>query len=330
MNTRAYSGSPHLEVGVWYGIGMDLSSIARKLWNGRHVSMFVLLATALSCVWFYFHPSTGAAIAVLGAVAAVMSIREMSPLEKFCGIVVVFGLLFVELRSIRRDDDDRKEARRQEVESFKAIATELTAAINQSQDQFSATMSHFGVIQAKTEAAADLSKRNLESVTGVDSYAWVTPQVWSISAASAVPLAIHNYGPNMLTGVTVQIMDMAAFDSVPFDETKVMEQMYFGPRINIGALPPFDGQTLPQALPPMSFGKDGKHAYGIEISSQSGVVHEAISFRRSTHPKQSGMLAFLISAMLQEHHTGKFTRGRELEYSGWSDEEWKGARHKHH
>jgi hypothetical protein len=47
-----------------------------------------------------------------------------------------------------------------------------------------------------------LAKKSIESQTGGDSYAYVTPQM----GVTPIPLTIYNYGTNTLTGVLVEIL----------------------------------------------------------------------------------------------------------------------------
>jgi hypothetical protein len=106
-------------------------------------------------VHYWRSPSgTGKAIAVLGAAAVLMAIRgdRMAHPEKILWMLVVFALLYVELRSIDRDraDNQRQQAelRQQETKQFEAILEEnrkdLSEILKDQSAKFTATMGEFG------------------------------------------------------------------------------------------------------------------------------------------------------------------------------------------
>jgi len=77
---------------------------AKAIWEHRITAWaFVFIALFCTCLFLWHSPSPGIAIAVLGCVAIVMSIRRLSSLQKVFWIAIVFVLLFVELTAIRVD-----------------------------------------------------------------------------------------------------------------------------------------------------------------------------------------------------------------------------------
>ena len=81
---------------------------SKPVWQDRRRAVVILLAAAAPCAWLWrFPPAPGYAIAVLGAVAAVMSIREMGQRERFVWLLVVFSLLYLEHSYTYRQRHDR-------------------------------------------------------------------------------------------------------------------------------------------------------------------------------------------------------------------------------
>lgn len=97
------------------------------------MSVVLLAVAAESCVWFWQRPSTGTAIAVLGAVAVVISMREIGPREKLAWLVVVFALLSVELRSINKDNAEKANAWNQETTAFQNLNNLMVFDLDQVQ-----------------------------------------------------------------------------------------------------------------------------------------------------------------------------------------------------
>src|ERR1022692_3506439 len=145
---------------------MALSVDARRLLASWQFALCLLLAAAAGAIWFWFHPSLGGAIAVLGAMAALMSIREIGPREKFAWSIMVFALLGVELHAIRHSDEELAESRKKENEAFQAIATGITKSISNSDKSFALTMGRMNTI-------VELSSENIKNVTGGDSFCYL-------------------------------------------------------------------------------------------------------------------------------------------------------------
>lgn len=290
-----------------------------KLWTHRltgHVLLCIPFVAFL-LLWLWPQPPSVAAV-VLGGVAF-LTFREMHHTHRALGMLAVFLLVAVELRDIYRE---RNANQMQQLEARQHADDRFAEILANNQQQFAATMLRFGIVQKKTEEVADLSKQNLENITGANSYAWVTPQIHNLLAVSNVPLAIHNYGPHVLTGVTIHVFDMSAFDSDDL-VTKVFEQEYFGPNIEVGTLVAGQTRSLPYTIPPVKMNERGTHMYRLEITSQSGEVEELIQFRKDA--KHSDMLAFFLVVSMRDQPlpTGKFTKPHLLELTGWSDEGFK-------
>jgi hypothetical protein len=101
-----------------------------RIWKeSRTVSIVLCGATTLCILYFQARlPLPGVAIAVLGAVAAIMSLRpEMRIVEKAAWMLIISALLFTEIRAIRKDRTDAEAAlkadRKSQDDNFQAIRT---------------------------------------------------------------------------------------------------------------------------------------------------------------------------------------------------------------
>lgn len=112
----------------------------------------MFFSVMLSVYWFFHLPAPGKAVAVLGAVAVFMALRgeikEIHGSEKILWILIVFGLLYIEIRAIDHDRTvaakEQAEARAEQLRNFGAIAGGIDATIKNSDKQFDATMSRIG------------------------------------------------------------------------------------------------------------------------------------------------------------------------------------------
>lgn len=80
----------------------------RKAWGSHWFAIALQLLAVAACVFIWIRPASSVAIGILGAAAAIMSIRKMTRFEKFGWVVVVFLLLGVELRAIRVDREQHE------------------------------------------------------------------------------------------------------------------------------------------------------------------------------------------------------------------------------
>ena len=96
-------------------------------WKSDKIALFLCILAALSSaalIWFV--PLPGISVTVLGAVAAVMSLRpDMKVGEKAAWMLIVASLLYAEIRAIRRDraeaESQALESRQEQNNAFKAI-----------------------------------------------------------------------------------------------------------------------------------------------------------------------------------------------------------------
>jgi len=123
------------------------------------------------CVYFYFHlPSSGKALLILGAMSAIMMFMDMRPMHKGIYVLIVLSLVLIENRALDKERMDsateQARIRSEENEKFQGIADKLSASLEQSQAAFYEMMSRLGTLTS-------LSKENLNTVTGGDTYCFI-------------------------------------------------------------------------------------------------------------------------------------------------------------
>jgi len=114
-------------------------------------------------------------------------------------------------------------------------------------------------------------------VTGGESFAIVTPQVWS--GLVPIPLSIRNYGKQTLTGVTVSIYGQHEFDIL-----NNPRNFYEAPLINVGTLYAGELRLLKETITPVESGlKEGDakvSQYQLHITAQNFTAVEYLWFKR--------------------------------------------------
>ena len=127
-------------------------------------------------------------------------------------------------------------------------------------------------------------------------------------------LSLHNYGPNILTGVQVTVMD---------DEDVELGRAFKLPYI-AGTIGAYGFTTLPDKLTPMIDPRTGMASYEIIIAAQSGEVDELLQFRPGKAPESGFAFRLLVSKHNAFDKNGKRIYGSksqtELADYGWSDE----------
>jgi hypothetical protein len=151
------------------GMEMEEHRIER-IWDSRATAL-VLGAIGAGCaVWAnIWLPLPGVSVAILGAMAAVMSLRpKMRMLEKAAWMVLISAMLGAEIHSIRRDrsTNDAKQSKIRDAENqkFDAIARGLKNAIELSKGQYSSTVSHVDSVLQTTQGVAATAQANLNDV----------------------------------------------------------------------------------------------------------------------------------------------------------------------
>lgn len=126
----------------------SLEAWLKPYWEHSVTSWVLGLIAAITAICFLHRsPVPGVSIAVLGVVAAVMSIRTLSTFEKFGWMLIVFALLYAEIRAIRVDRTEANkhalEDRQDQYSNFltlsrqqQSLATNLGGLQNSLEKQF--------------------------------------------------------------------------------------------------------------------------------------------------------------------------------------------------
>jgi hypothetical protein len=242
---------------------------AEKVWKSWPTSVLLCGIGAAAAMWVRWTlPAPGISIAILGLVAAVMSLRgEMRPLEKASWMLIISTLLVAEIQSIRTDrthaDSQAKSDRVAQDRAFELVLKKEDAQLQETLRGF--------------EAVGRLAKKSIENQTGGDSYAYVTPQM----GVTPIPLSIYNYETNTLTGVLVEILPptqgLESFVNAVLDPVE----------IQVGTLHPGTfGTTGPRIL--KGYYIDSRPiattvAYQIRIYSQNFTVTQHLFFKPGIH-----------------------------------------------
>jgi hypothetical protein len=264
-------------------------------WTLAAIQGLSIIATSY---WIQVPPSPGIAVAVLGLVAVVMTIRaeeKWGRSERIAWLVLALGLMVVEIQAIQRDHERQVAI---EVQSRKDENERFAGVLKDNRDRFDATMGKLGTNTEKLEGLAKtqekintLARKNLESITGGSSFAYVLPHITSIAYASELAgnrgntlpesaklsfnLSVENAGDEALTGVTVTLAHVKG-------ETKDKKFAItdLGPvaPMNMGTISPHSGLMLPVMLTP-ALGVNGISEYNVNVSAQNGGSGEKLLFR---------------------------------------------------
>jgi hypothetical protein len=159
------------------------------------------------CVGIYpIAPNPGWAVSILGIAAVATAIRAVAPdrvmlTEQITWIVIASVLCGIELYAITQDGQvhAEKETENREMDAIMRRAERRS---------FQKLLDSGRQLLSQEEHTSRLAEQSLENIIGADSYAWITPQIADVSLKSPVPLAIHNYGSRILTGVVVRMLDL--------------------------------------------------------------------------------------------------------------------------
>lgn len=258
-------------------------------------------------------------IGVLGFLGVVVPLirTDIGKREKAVWTAVLALLLWAELRSIHLDqiqhDREQDFARCEQLESFKAIATALGDSIKTSQNQYESTISHVDGVARTTQEVSSLAKKNLQNVTGGDSYAYLLPE--PVENALGYSANLFNDGNNVLTGITVRVSTVLA--------DRGGNQNYYIDQGAIHAIPmntlgPHSHALLSDYwFYPVKDGVPQKHFIAI-ITAQNGDVYQDIYFRRALSGKGYAFM-FTVKRVVRPAPKGKPDALTIVKTWGWTE-----------
>jgi hypothetical protein len=233
-----------------------LASFGHLMWRGNpeeakkpvpHWFHFPLqiIAAGFVAYWHWKLPLPNKAVLCLAAIAALMVLAEMRPIHKALYVVLILALVMTENRAINDDrekfEKDRAKAeieevcrRKQENNRFETIANGLALAYQQSQAQFSATMSGLNL--------------NMKEMTGGDSFCYIDQRSFEMAAE---PLRVVHRGGYPLYNLSIQILDRWQFDQNLKMEAFSGRDSFFKAQItrSLGTMIPGSFTEIPKPAP---------------------------------------------------------------------------------
>jgi hypothetical protein len=270
---------------------------AELCWNrNKFIAWSLVLLGMGLALWASLCPqSPGVSIGLLAAVAGVMSVRpKMHTAEKFTWVAVLVTFAILEVLAIGRNDKTAEATRDAQDVKFAAIVQSLKDSIELSKKQYGSTIGHVDEVLQKTKTVADLSEKNLENVTGGNSFAHVTPQI----GFTPMPFSIYNDGPYILSGVTVNVRRGIAEDGNPD---------FLGTDFQMGTLAPHQLQIIPKLFIIPHPGKAGIDIYVFRITAQNSEVEESIYFKKSATKDSEWVYRFIETRRFVTSHIGRTT-----------------------
>jgi hypothetical protein len=225
---------------------LDLGNHLRRHWFFD----FVQVAAVLCFVFWSRHlPAPGYAVAVIGVLAAAMSLHlEMQAWQKALWMILIGGFLILEFTAIRKDRSDFADAestkRKEQLSQFNTIVENSKSVANQNQAQFEKMMSGIG--------------KNIDTVTGANDYGYI---VYNIGQGS---MAFIHVGEHPLYEVEARFVDTDNMNAAPL-----------GVVISIGNCAPH----VARLLNPMPF-KDPRQNFTITFLARNGSWLEQLRLRK--------------------------------------------------
>jgi len=301
-------------------------------------------------VWWHGYLQVGVSITILAVLGVFVPLfREWNKIgrwEKAGWTALMFALAGLEILALHVDreehDDQQAFERCEQLDHFQKIADGIQKEIDgnelamkashqqfketmeKSNAQFKKTMAKAGDILERSEQAATLSKRNLDSIMGTDSVPCITPQPWALPGGK-VQLILRNLGGNNLTGVEVNLYTNREYaNSVSRSGI---------PAIALGTLTPHWSKELPAIVPEIDGQvQEGVGRYYAAISTQNGHYMETIDIKPSADPRYAWATRYWMVRDLHSNKEEKIgntvipkgaTSGSgvpECMAGGWSDE----------
>jgi len=234
-----------------------------------------VLSAVLCVYWAFQLPIPNKAILALTVVAVVMALADMSTKHKIVWVILVCVFAWIENRAINKDRQtfatEQAVLRQAEQANFERI-------VKENQKAFSRTMSRLDLIIESSREIGETTRRNLENVTGGDTFALIVPQ--TRSSETNIPLMIRSCGRNILTGVTVTIRRHRDF-------SKYFSDFLNTPQLSVGVLHPGEMRLIKATLSP-ELDDTGEDGYSVEITAQNNTFYQQLNFRRFHRSKADG------------------------------------------
>jgi hypothetical protein len=165
-----------------------------QVWENRWCGIALTAigaAGCLSCVLWV--PAPGVSVAIMGLAAALMAARtKATGAEKAAWMLIISTLLVTEVLAIHKDRELHDEQIALLFKQGENIKGQAETKFGELGGKLEGEIDTGKAILDKTNSVMKLSEQNLQNITGGDSFAVVTPQVWN--GLVPIPLTIYNYG----------------------------------------------------------------------------------------------------------------------------------------
>ena len=129
-----------------------------------------------------WHPPVGVYIGILGFLGVLVALTrdptKIGSREKAAWLFVMFALLLLEPKSVYKDrnehDQQQKEARQRENDSFQTIADGINRTIITSEQQFEATTADMKELMHSASHIAATAKQSLDQITGNHQFCYLS------------------------------------------------------------------------------------------------------------------------------------------------------------
>ena len=139
-----------------------------------------------------------------------MSVRpKMWFREKLLWVFVLIAFAILEVRAIKRTDQEAREYHESQNRAFNQIAGDLKASIANSAGQYHSTIEHVDGVLKQTENLDTLARNSLENITGGDSFIAMIPDL--AYSGDEITFSVINRGKSILAGATVLITSQGVF-----------------------------------------------------------------------------------------------------------------------
>ena len=187
-----------------------------QFWNENRVLAWILPLSGLGLVlWALYWPqSPGVSIGLLALAAGVMSIRPaMHPAEKTVWVIVLVAFAILEVHAIHIGDQKSQATIEEQKKAFSDIGDGIKNSVAANKGQYDSTISHVDGVLKTTQDVARLSKTNLNTLTGGESFGYVVPRysrsfadvIPQLNPPQSLPIMLMNGGGEQLSGVSVSI-----------------------------------------------------------------------------------------------------------------------------
>ncbi len=225
-------------------------------------------------IWNW-HPPVGVFIAILAVLGVLVPfIREkVGRREKAIWSLVLVLLLGFELKSIYQDrnehDKQQADARQSQLEGFRQIGDGIKTAIQNSQNQFDATMQ-------RSELIFKGVRTSIDTITGGDSFVYLT---FGRQPDGRIVISANHAGKFPLHNVEVRITNLKEMDKIIAEAKRTGAQLYLPLASDINVKIGDISAHVGRAIWWLRFDNSDRQDYNVFFYGQNGLWSQLIRMR---------------------------------------------------